>query len=245
MHVLDNAAWHALTGPHATVAQRVPLAARYLPDVSVFAALPDEAGETAWDALRALVGPDGAAVLARRELSLPAGWSVIFTEPCRQMWLPGNSAPDGHGTSAPDGHGTSAPDGYGDSAPDFVRLDGQDAPEMLDLVKRTQPGPFLARTVELGTYLGVREDGALVAMAGERLHPPGFTEISAVCTDASHRGRGLASGLVRALVVGIRARGETPILHMTLKNEPAYRVYSALGFETRTFLDVVGVRAPD
>jgi ribosomal protein S18 acetylase RimI-like enzyme len=235
MHVLDNAAWHALTGPHATLAQRVPLAARYLPDVSVFAALPDEATDDAWDGLRDLLGPGGAAVLARNDLTLPDGWSVIFTQPCRQMWLRGDLAPDGRADDPIAGH---------QSQREFLRLDGRDAREMLALVKRTEPGPFVARTVELGTYLGVRDDGALVAMAGERLHPPGFTEISAVCTDATHRGRGLASRLVRAIVEGIWARGETPMLHMALENEPAHRIYSALGFETRTNLDVIGVRAP-
>jgi predicted GNAT family acetyltransferase len=81
-------------------------------------------------------------------------------------------------------------------------------------------------------------------MAGERLHPPGYTEISAVCTDADHRGRGLASQLVRALVRSIRGRGETPFLHLTIENETAHSVYDALGFETRALLDVVALRAP-
>ena len=90
-------------------------------------------------------------------------------------------------------------------------LGAADVPEMLDLVERTQPGPFLARTVELGTYLGIRRDGRLVAMAGERLHPPGFTEISAVCTDAAYRGQGLATRLVRAVAAGIRRRGRDAV----------------------------------
>jgi predicted GNAT family acetyltransferase len=127
----------------------------------------------------------------------------------------------------------------------FLRLDERDVPAMLALVERTRPGPFEKRTIELGTYLGIRDGGDLVAMAGERLHPPGFTEISAVCTDASHRGRGLASRLVRVIVEQIRARGEQPFLHLTLENEPAYRIYAALGFETRTLADVVALRAPD
>ena len=103
----------------------------------------------------------------------------------------------------------------------------------------------MTRTVELGTYLGIRDaGGVLVAMAGERMHPPGFTEISAVCTDPAHRGRGLASRLVTGIAAGIRARGEIPFLHLTLENEPAHRIYAALGFETRSFPNVVGVRPP-
>jgi hypothetical protein len=78
-------------------------------------------------------------------------------------------------------------------APDAARLGAADVPEILDLIDRTQPGPFRRRTVELGTYLGLRSaDGRLIAMAGERLHPAGWTEISAVCTDPAHRRKGLA-----------------------------------------------------
>jgi predicted GNAT family acetyltransferase len=93
--------------------------------------------------------------------------------------------------------------------------------------------------------VGIREGGALVAMAGERMHPPGFTEISAVCTDASQRGRGLAYQLIRVIVACIRARGVIPYLNLTMENEAAYRLYDTLGFETRAFADVVGIRAPD
>lgn len=228
MHVLDNPAWHALAGPQSTVAERVSLAARYYADVSVFAALPDDATPDAWDALRELIGPGGTAFLARRELQVPAGWTVHFTNPCRQMWWP-----DATGDESETEAGAA-----------LERLGPADVPAMLELVERTKPGPFVTRTVELGTYLGLREGDTLVAMAGERMHPSGFTEISAVCTDSAHRGRGLASRLVRAIVRGIRDRGETPFLHLTMQNEAAQRVYSALGFETRAFLEVVGLRAP-
>ena len=111
-----------------------------------------------------------------------------------------------------------------------VRLGADDVPDMLALVARTRPGPFLPRTVELGTYLGIRREGRLIAMAGERLHPPGWTEISAVCTDAAFRGQGLGSRLVRAVALGIRERGETPFLHTAATNTAAIRLYESLGF---------------
>ncbi|MDQ1508868.1 MAG: hypothetical protein QOG50_712 [Actinomycetota bacterium] len=231
MHVLDNPIWHALTGPHATLAERAPQAARYVPDVSVFAALPDDATPPAWDDLRDLVGAGEMAFVARSDLVVPDGWSVEVRIPCRQMWLLDALAPDSGAGPLEAGNG-------------FRPLGAHDVPEMLALVERTKPGPFTTRTIELGTYIGVRDGDDLVAMAGERLHPPGFTEISAVCTDASHRGRGLASRLVRAIVEGIWARGEKPFLHLTLENEPAHRIYAALGFDTRAFADVVGLRAP-
>jgi ribosomal protein S18 acetylase RimI-like enzyme len=231
MHVLDNPAWHALTGPHATVAERVDLAARYLPDVSVFAAIPDEPSPESWDALRGLVGPGGMAILFRT-IEPPRGWTARVVAPCRQMWLPGALAPENDRR---------------ENRAELTALVPGDVPEMLELVARTQPGPFEKRTVELGKYVGIRdgERKDLVAMAGSRLHPPGFTEISAVCTDADYRGRGLASLLVRALVQSIRDQEETPFLHLTLENEAAHRVYSELGFETRRLTDVNILQAPE
>jgi predicted GNAT family acetyltransferase len=116
---------------------------------------------------------------------------------------------------------------------------------MLALVGRTHPGPFEPRTNELGDYIGMRDDaGTLVAMAGERMHPPGFQEISAVCTDDRFRGRGYASALVRDLCGRIVGRGETPMLHVVKTNVGAIRVYEALGFTIRLEQDVIGLRSP-
>jgi predicted GNAT family acetyltransferase len=117
-------------------------------------------------------------------------------------------------------------------------------PETLALVERTRPGPLLPWTIELGTYLGIRRDGALVAMAGERLRPVGWTEISAVCTDPSYRGQGLATTLVLALVAGIRARGEHAFMHAAATNTVAIRLYESLGFEIRTRPTFMAVRVP-
>ena len=190
----------------------------------MFAAVPDDASPEAWDGLRELVGPGGSAILARPIEPPDAG-------PCRSCTVPPDVAPDAL---------TPANDAA-TRADTITPLTDADVPEMLALVERTKPGPFGPRTIELGTYLGIRdrERKDLVAMAGERLHPPGYTEISAVCTDAAHRGRGLASLLVRALVQGIRDRGETPFLHLTrARTRPARASYSELGFETRRLLDV-------
>jgi predicted GNAT family acetyltransferase len=115
---------------------------------------------------------------------------------------------------------------------------------MLALVERTKPGPFRARTIELGTYLGIRRDGALVAMAGERLHPPGWTEISAVCTDPAFRGQGLATRLVLAVAAGIRARGDVPFLHAAATNTNAIRLYESLGFRLRQQRRFLNARVP-
>ncbi len=232
MHVLDNPVWHALAGPQATVAEGRDLALRFDPDVSVFAAVPDDAGPESWDALREVVGPGGMAVLVRDLVPVPPGWAERFRAPGTQMVC------DRPVTGVP-----------GIAPLAVARLGTADVPEMLDLVERAQPGPLLPRTIELGLYLGIRDHGALVAMAGTRLHLPGYTEISAVCTDDAHRGRGLAKVLVGRMVDEILGRGETACLHAVSTNTPAIRLYETLGFTTRREMDFAllspeGLRRP-
>jgi ribosomal protein S18 acetylase RimI-like enzyme len=164
-------------------------------------------------------------VLFARPAHVPDVWEQVFGIPTTQMVA---------------GDLEEAP------ARDAQQLGPDDVPEMLDLVGRTHPGPFERRTVELGDYLGIRDDtGALVAMAGMRLRPPGYTEISAVCTDEHVRGRGLATAHVRDLVGRIRGRGETPMLHVMTSNVTAISVYLGLGFTVRREQDVIGLRAPE
>jgi predicted GNAT family acetyltransferase len=115
---------------------------------------------------------------------------------------------------------------------------------MLGLVDLTRPGPFAARTVEMGRYLGVRDEGRLVAMAGERLRPPGYTEVSAVCTHPDFRGRGHAKALISVLAEAICARGETPFLHVLPENRPAVATYEALGFRTQRTLQLTVLERP-
>ncbi|EKX68388.1 GNAT family N-acetyltransferase [Streptomyces ipomoeae] len=211
-HVLDNPALASLTGPHAHFAERRGRVLRYPVDVSPWLALPDEPGPDDWADLTALAGPGTEIAVPAYSGGFPAGWEVTFD-------LAGVQLVDDGIAAEPD-----------DEA---VRLGPADVPEMLDLVARTQPGPFLPRTVELGTYLGIRRGGALIAMAGERLHPPGWTEISAVCTDPAFRGKGLATRLIHAVAHGIRERGETPFLHTAATNTGAIRLYESLGFRLR------------
>ncbi len=104
---------------------------------------------------------------------------------------------------------------------------------MMDLIKRTEPGPFFPRTIELGGYLGLRIDGELVAMAGRRINPPGWVEISAVCTAPNHRGNGYAARLVRAVAAGIRDENQLPFLHASGENVNAIRLYESMGFSLR------------
>jgi ribosomal protein S18 acetylase RimI-like enzyme len=219
VHVLDNPAWHALVGTQASLGRGDGLARRFDPEVSVFAAVPDEPRAEHWDALRALIGSLGGGAVVRSELPDLDGWSVRFRAGAVQMVH--SRAGDGRSVD-------------GDVV--VERLGPNDVPEMTDLVERTRPGPFTARTIELGTYLGVRDEGRLVAMAGTRMRPAGYTEISAVCTDEGHRGRGLARLLVTRMVEEIEARDETPCLHALDSNAGAIRLYEQLGFTVRTVM---------
>ncbi|MGW4526248.1 GNAT family N-acetyltransferase [Amycolatopsis sp. NPDC004378] len=221
---LDNPTWASLSGPHAHFAERQGRVLRYPEDVAPFLALPDDPGEQDWRDVAELAGPGATVVLATTAAARPpAGWEVLDV-------IPGVQLVDEGVAAAPE--------------PEAVRLGPADVPEMLDLVERTKPGPFRKRTVELGTYLGIRREGALVAMAGERLHPPGHTEISAVCTDPAYRGQGLATRLVLAVAAGIRERGETPMMHAAASNTSAIRLYLSLGFALRHRPDFVAVRVP-
>lgn len=223
LHPLDNPARSSLTGPHARFAERRGRILRYPADVTPWLALPDVPDARDWADVAALAGPGGSVALAAFQEPPPQDWEIAFRV---------------EGVQLVDASVDAAPD------PEAVPLGTRDVPEMLDLVARTRPGPFLPRTVELGTYLGIRRGGALVAMAGERLHPPGWTEISGVCTDESVRGQGLASRLVLAVAHGIRERGETPFLHASASNTGAVRLYESLGFRLRRRTEFLSALVP-
>jgi ribosomal protein S18 acetylase RimI-like enzyme len=210
---LDNPIWHSLSGAHAPLARVAGRARRYPPEVSPFAGLDDAANEAAWRDLADLLEPAESAVVAADPLQVPAGWARVMSLDGVQM-IAGASL-------------LGAPDG------EAVTLGAADVEEMLDLVARTEPGPFGPQTYRMGRYLGVRRGGALVAMAGERLRPPGWTEISAVCTDPGFRGQGLAARLINAVCAGIAQRGERPMLHVLAANRSAIALYERLGFVVR------------
>lgn len=113
---------------------------------------------------------------------------------------------------------------------DAISLTVDDVPEILELVSLTRPGPFLTRTIEMGEYIGLRQDGQLAAMAGERLYLPGFCEVSAVCTHPDYRGSGYGGALTTMVTERILARKETPFLHVFPHNEGARKLYEKLGF---------------
>jgi predicted GNAT family acetyltransferase len=133
----------------------------------------------------------------------------------------------------------------GTDDPEVISLSDVDAKDMHDLVEKTKPGPFGKRTHEMGNYIGIRDRGRLIAMAGERMRFDGYVEISAVCVDDDWRGRGLAGRLVNLLCREIEQRGETPFLHVFSDNRSAIGLYERLGFELRRTFVLTRIKHAD
>ena len=221
---LARPVWSALSGPQAGFGLARGRARRFLPDVGLFAAMDEETPEAVAD-LAALVAAHGQAGLVEPAAPPPVpGATVASSALCWQMTareLTPGPAPDAA----------------------IAPLGEADAPEMLALAELTRPGPFFACTHRLGGFVGIRRDGRLLAMAGERLRTRGAAEVSAVCTHPDARGRGYASALMRAVAGRILARGEIPFLHAYPDNGPAVALHRSLGFEPRREL-VFTVLAP-
>lgn len=213
-HPLDRPVWSALTGRQAHLAVRQGQAHRFDPAIGLFAAIPDTS-PTALADLGALVRAQGDVALVEPQAPPPVpGTAVVSEALCWQMVAEGEIV-------------------VPEVDVEILALTPADAPDMLALATLTKPGPFYERTHELSPFIGVKVDGRLVAMAGERMQPQGHAELSGVCTHPNHRGHGYAAALMRRIAARVRARGETPILHVYASNTGAIALYETLGFSFR------------
>lgn len=211
MHPLDNVIWQALNTCQVHLGQRNARAAKFHKDVSLLGGFPEPSLEN-YESLSQLLAPTERVGLFLEALPQPPlGWNIVITLPLLEM-LCENGRPQANTHS-------------------IVPLGEADVPEMLALTKLTKPGPFAMRTREMGDYFGIRVNGQLIAMAGERLRVPGYTEVSAVCTHPDHLGHGYATELVSLVMQRILDRGERPFLHVRGDNERAIALYGRLGFQ--------------
>jgi ribosomal protein S18 acetylase RimI-like enzyme len=227
MHPLDNVVWHALTTRQAHLSEGNGEARRFKPEISRLGAVL-EPNDTGYDSLAELMNPGDTVNMAFNDPFQPRrGFGLVFGGPMLQMVYTGSN-----------GAGVGA-----DAAnPEIVELGEKDAADMVELTELTKPGPFTKRTHELGTYLGIRQQGKLIAMAGERLKVPGFTEVSAVCTHPAHTGKGYARLLMMEVMRRIFDRGEAPFLHVRESNVRAIGIYERMGFVKRVLRQHVVLR---
>jgi predicted GNAT family acetyltransferase len=171
-HPLDNPGWHSATTTHARLFSGTPLAKRFSPEFGSLIVLADHS-DAALQEMEALVAPGEQFFLFEAELPDISGWTVHFVDPVLQMV-------------------STHPVETAEDNIEIVTLTNADVPEIFALIETNRPGPFFERTIELGHYVGIRQDGELVAMAGERICLAGYHEISAVCTHPIYEGRGYA-----------------------------------------------------
>jgi len=222
-HALDNVIWSALTSRHSAIAQGDGLARRYPVEIARFGAIRDTSAASFESLTRLpLIPGDQLALFTVDELvgerAPPEQFEIVLKKTLEQMVGPTTR-------------------GFVDRSV-IEPLGAADADEMMALVELTKPGPFALRTHELGSYLGIRDNGKLVAMVGERMRLDGYTEISAVCAHPDYRGRGYPYALITALSNDILERGDVPFLHVFSDNQSAIALYEKLGFTFRQTLQL-------
>jgi ribosomal protein S18 acetylase RimI-like enzyme len=216
---LRNPIWHAALTRQQHLAYGEGPARRFYPDVVPLAAIEHHSAE-AMAGLTDLVSPGERVWFFEEPPPLdPAQWRESRRIPGYQMLC-----------------SALAPEPVHEAALPSVMLDPiVDAPAMEALKAIAFPGFFGPRTPQMGRYRGIRVDGQLVALAGERLalldeSGHGYREVSAVCTHPEHRGRGYAERLTREATAAILADGDTPFLHVAGGNDGAIAVYRRLGY---------------
>ena len=212
MDPLANPIWESLSSHQSHYAEISGDARRFPPEVTLLAGFPEPTPENFASLMKLQADGSPCALFLDWVIEPPPGWRVYMTGSLFQM------------VAVKEPPLPELPEG-------FVELGDADVPEMVALATLTKPGPFATRTRELGYFVGARREGRLAAMAGERMRVGKFVEVSAVCTHLDFLGRGLAGSLMSVVMRRMRARGETPFLHVLQQNTRAVDLYKRLGFE--------------
>ncbi len=216
-HVLDNPIWHALNSGSKKFAfgkEKVLLINR---DMGFFAGLPDYTSENLDELYRFLEPGQRVILFPSRELLLDKKWKIHNKHKLLQLVCCRDFSKL-------------------EAEPEIKVLEQNVVEEMLSLTQLTRPGPFLKKTIEFGDYFGFFLGGKLVSMAGSRLSPSPYTEVSAVCTHPDFAGKGISKRVLPFVLQQIQQRGTIPFLHLYPENTPALRLYSSLGFVEREML---------
>lgn len=224
-HILDRPVWSALQTGHAALAEGGEKAKRYPPSVVPFGASADNSTESL-EALQNLpAAGEVMAIVEAGPVMIPAGLQIVSEATLVQM---------------------VAEQPYPRISDSRIEpLTEADAQDMLDLAMLTKPGPFTLRAQSLGTFWGMKIDGRLVAMGGQRLRQTSFGELSGLCTHPDFQGRGFGKLLFRFVAGEISVRGETVYLHAYTANTAAISLYTALGFRLRSEMNLRVVKRRD
>jgi len=223
-HPLNNPAWNALNTGNKNLALGSETAKFYQPEVSIFSGLPESTTENFEELYRLTPAEGFFGYVSMEPMNIPAPWQVVYPVECYQMVCEGDII-ERKGANAA-----------------LVPLSTENVPAMLALTKLTNPGPFSARTIELGHYQGIFDGDKLVAMAGQRMNPKPYAEISAVCTHPDYLGKGYAAQLLASQARRIKAAGEIPFLHVLTSNTRAIGLYESLGFVIRRQVAICGIK---
>lgn len=224
--LLDNPIWSSLVSRHASFATGGALARQYRREIGPLAGMREPSSEALAELAQIIPAGDAAVLFLENQISFPAEWQIVLDATMVQMICP-------------------SPPAEVPTSEEILGLGPQDYPEMVELAKLTEPGPFRSETGTLGHFVGIRVGQRLAAMAGQRLSPTGFVEVSAVCTHPDFRGRGFARALVAQVARNIFARGDRAFLSALKSNSAAIRVYEQVGFRLRREMQVTVVRPPN
>lgn len=218
-HVLDNPAWNAMNSGNSHLGLGNERIKFFAEDVGPFAGFKNY-DEASFRELYDLMSPGRVVIIPSIEqLQIPGYWKLLNKVVALQMIY-------------------NNPVLVTDTDTRIVSLNEEHIPEMIALTQLTNPGPFLQNTIRFGNYKGIFKSGKLVAMAGQRMHPYGYVEISAVCTHPDHTRKGYGRSLINNQVLKIVREGNIPFLHVRADNKHAIELYKRLGFTARIEMNI-------